>query len=65
VPFARRALFDDNREIRMLLERRGALGAIERMDLDEVVAGDPDRLPALGASLGEAEAESGAQEASC
>ena len=35
--FAKRALFDDNHEIRMLLERRGVLANMERMDVDEVV----------------------------
>jgi hypothetical protein len=49
VPFAKRALFDDNHEIRMLLERRGALADLHRLDVDEVVSGDPDRLPPLAA----------------
>ncbi len=47
LPFAKRALFDDNHEIRTLLERRGALGGLERMDVDEVVEHEPDRLPRL------------------
>ncbi len=47
LPFAKRALFDDNHEIRMLLERRGALGGLERMDVDEVVENEPERLPVL------------------
>jgi len=47
LPFAKRALFDDNDEIRTLLERRRALEGIVDLDLDAVVAGDPERLPAF------------------
>jgi hypothetical protein len=49
LPFAKAALFDDNHEVRLLLERRRALDAIETMDIDEVVAGEPDCLPAAEA----------------
>lgn len=49
LPFAKAALFDDNHEARMLLERRGALWGIEDIDVDGVVAGEPERLPPLAA----------------
>ncbi|APR85351.1 Hypothetical protein A7982_10700 [Minicystis rosea] len=49
LPFAQRALLNDNHEIRTLLERRGEMDAIERLNLDEVVVDDPERLPALAA----------------
>lgn len=46
---AKRSLFNDNHEIRMLLERRGALSDLARIDVDAIVAADPERLPALAA----------------
>lgn len=49
VPFAKLALFDDNDEIRDLIERRGAFPELATLDLDEVVASDPERLPAMAA----------------
>lgn len=47
LPFAKTALFDDNHEIRLLLERRGAMASVGRSDVDSVVEGDPERLPAV------------------
>lgn len=47
LPFAQRALFDDNDEVRMLLARRGGLSRLAEMRPDEAVAHDPERLPAL------------------
>ena len=49
LPFARRALFDDNHEIRMLLEKRGALEGLDALDVDALVEDEPERLPALAA----------------
>ncbi len=49
VPFARRALVDDNREIQVLFDRRGGLVNLHEMDIDEVVEHEPERLPALAA----------------
>jgi hypothetical protein len=47
--FAKKSLFDDNREIEMILTRRGALADLDRLDVAGAVADDPDRLPAMGA----------------
>ncbi|MBK8259282.1 MAG: hypothetical protein IPK82_42325 [Polyangiaceae bacterium] len=44
VPFAKRSLFDDNREMRMLLERHGGLANVEQTDVHGFVANEPDRL---------------------
>lgn len=49
LPFAKRALFNDNHEIRMLLERRGALRDLSSVDVDALVADEPERLSALAA----------------
>lgn len=47
LPFARRSLFSDNHEVRLLLEQRGALDDLASLDVDALVAHDPERLPAL------------------
>lgn len=49
LPFAKRALFNDNHEIRILLERRGDLPGIASVDIDALVADEPERLQALAA----------------
>lgn len=49
LPFARRALFDDNEEVRLLLARRNMLDGFDEMDPDALVANAPDRLPPLAA----------------
>lgn len=47
--FAKRSLFDDNHEIKMMLDRTRALDGIEHMDVDALVSDCPDRLPPLHA----------------
>ena len=49
LPFARRSLFDDNDEIRMLLEERGALSGLAGVDVDALVAEDADSFAAHAA----------------
>lgn len=53
LPFAKRALFDDNREMKRILTRRGALDRIAYFDPDEAVRGDADRLPDIALRAGE------------
>ena len=48
-PFARQALFDDNEEVRLLLERRGMLHRLQSVDPDALVADTPGRLLPLPA----------------
>lgn len=49
LPFAKTALFDDNHEVKTLLERRGTFTDLGRTDVDAVVMDAPDRLPPLAA----------------
>jgi hypothetical protein len=44
LPFAQRALFDDNHEVRSLLARRGGLGDLHTFDPDAVIAGTHARV---------------------